>query len=123
MIQFDTNFLIQALVSGTQEESRMKGWLAGSDRLMISAVAWAEFLSGPLQASAESLARRIFPDPEPLIGIDAEKAAELFNQTGRRSRSLPDCMIAATAIRLGAALATSNVGDFGRFRTFGLILA
>jgi predicted nucleic acid-binding protein len=47
----------------------------------------------------------------------------LFNQTGRRSRSLADCMIAAVAIRCGARLATLNAGDFQPVTAHGLNLA
>ena len=46
-----------------------------------------------------------------------------LNQTGRRSRSLADCMIGAVAIRCGAKLATINASDFHPFLPFGLILA
>jgi hypothetical protein len=47
-------------------------------------------------------------------------AADLFNKTGRRSRSLADCLIAAVAIRCGAKLATVNTGDFQAFVQYGL---
>ena len=57
------------------------------------------------------MARQIFPLPEPFLAADAGLAARLFNQTGRRLRSLADCMIAAVAIRCGARLATNNVAD------------
>jgi predicted nucleic acid-binding protein len=49
--------------------------------------------------------------------------ADLFNKTGRRSRSLADCLIAAVAIRCGAKLATVNTGDFQVFVQYGLTLA
>jgi predicted nucleic acid-binding protein len=66
---------------------------------------------------------QIFPSPEPFIAADAALAASLFNQTGRRSRSLADCMIAAVAIRCGAKLATVNSHDFHPLVAHGLILA
>jgi len=50
-------------------------------------------------------------------------SALLFNKTGRRSRSLADCMIAAIAIRCGASLATINTADFQPFVQYGLALA
>jgi predicted nucleic acid-binding protein len=66
---------------------------------------------------------RSFPIPEPFLPVDAALAASLFNHTGRRSRSLADCMIAAVAIRCGAKLATLNTGDFQPLTGHGLILA
>jgi predicted nucleic acid-binding protein len=80
-------------------------------------------LCGPLDTHAETIARQIFPNPEPFLPADAVLAARLFNQTGRRSRSLADCMIAAAAIRCGAKLATGNTADFQPFLSHGLILA
>jgi predicted nucleic acid-binding protein len=68
-------------------------------------------------------ANTLFPNQEALLGADAVQAAFLFNQTGRRSRSLADCMIAAVAIRRGARLATSNENDFQLFASLGLLLA
>ena len=40
---------------------------------------------------------------------DAARGAELYNATGRRRGSLADCLIAATCLRLNAAIATDNV--------------
>lgn len=65
----------------------------------------------------------LFPAPEPFLASDARKAAELFNATGRRSRSLADCQIAAVALRCEARMATANALDFTPFETHGLTLA
>ena len=58
-----------------------------------------------------------------LLEVDAERAAHLFNETGRRSKSFADCCIAAAAVRAGAKLATSNEDDFKRMVPHGLQLA
>jgi predicted nucleic acid-binding protein len=65
----------------------------------------------------------MFSNVEVLSAADAEMAAQLFNNTGRRSRSLADCMIATVAIRCGARLATINTTDFQPFVQHGLALA
>lgn len=123
MIHLDTNFLIDALVAGSPQEARLVAWLSAGETLGISAVAWGEFLCGPLSPAAEALARQLLPLAEPLTRGDAEQAARLFNATGRRTKSYADCCIAATAIRDQAALATSNVADFEPFAAHGLQLA
>ena len=69
------------------------------------------------------LARSFLTPPEAFLVQDALKAAELFNLTGRRSRSLADCQIAAVALRLGVHVATTNVADFAPFQAHGLLLA
>ena len=123
MIHLDTNFLVSALQLGTAEESKVNSWLSGNEILGASAVAWAELFCGPLSARDESMARQMFSHIDVLSGTDAEMAAQLFNKTGRRSRSLADCMIAAVAIRCGARLATINTADFQPFVQYGLALA
>ncbi len=123
MIHFDTNFLIQTVVAGSSAHEKFRAWTQAQEDCNASSIAWAEFLCGPLDAPAEAIARQIFPNPEPFLSADAVLAARLFNQTGRRSRSLADCMIAAVAIRCGAKLATSNTADFQAFQSHGLILA
>ena len=122
MIQFDTNFLIQATVRGSPAHGQLRVWSAAGEAFGISSIAWAEYLCGPLDATGEALARQVFPNPEPFLALDAAVAADLFNKTGRRSRSLADCMIAAVAIRCGAGLATHNSADFALFQQFGLRL-
>jgi len=123
MIHLDTNFLIDALVPGSPHEKRLVSWMATTETIGISAVAWGEFLCGPFSPAAEKFARQMLSTAEPLDRSIAEKAAELFNATGRRSKSYADCCIAATAINHGAALATSNLADFTPFAAHGLTLA
>jgi len=123
MIHFDTNFLIQATKAGSPAHIKFKEWSAANESFGVSTVVWTEYLCGPLDATTEALARSIFPAPEMFIEPDSVLAARLFNQTGRRSRSLADCMIAAVAIRCGAKLATINAADFQPFTPHGLALA
>lgn len=123
MIHLDTNFLIQISVAGSVAHAQFAAWGAAQEAVNVSTIAWAEFLCGPMDATGEALARQIFPQPEPFVAADAAMAASLFNQTGRRSRSLADCMIAAVAMRCGARLATLNAGDFQPLTSHGLNLA
>jgi len=123
MIHLDANFLVCALKPGSAEATKLQGWRAAGETLRISSIAWAEFLCGPLSVQDEVQARQLFSRSEPFLTADAAKAAELFNQTGRRSRSLQDCMIAAVALRCGTRLATGNVSDFRPLTAFGLVLA
>jgi predicted nucleic acid-binding protein len=123
MIHLDTNFLIQISVEGSVAHTQFAGWAALSEDINVSTIAWAEFRCGPMDAAGETLARQIFPQPEPFLSADAVLAADLFNKTGRRSRSLADCMIAAVAIRCGAKLATLNTADFQPFANHNLTLA
>ena len=121
MIHLDANFLIGALQS-EQPRKQVLEWSTSSQYINMSSVAWAEFLSGPVTEAETIEVRSLIDDIEHFGERDARVAADLFNQTGRRSRSLPDCMIAALAIRCGATLATVNLRDFRRFEPFGLKL-
>ena len=123
MIHFDTSFLIRALVKGTPAEKRLLEWRGRGEVFGMSAVAWSEFLCGPLPRDLKQVATRMIALPEPFLASDAEIAADLFNLTGRRSRSLADCQIAAVAMRVNAAISTSNESDFKPFVQFGLTLA
>lgn len=122
MIHVDTNFLIQALLPGSSSGAKFQTWLQDGEDLGISSIAWSEFLCGPLTAADATLAESLVGTPEPFFASDARKAAELFNLTGRRSRSLADCQIAAVALRCNARIATSNSSDFALFQNHGLIL-
>jgi predicted nucleic acid-binding protein len=123
MIHLDANFLIQALVPSSSAEANLQTWRKDGEDLGICSIAWSEFLCGPLTHDEEVLAQMLFPVPEPFLSSDAHKAAELFNATGRRSRSLADCQIAAVALRCEARMATGDVTDFTPFQSHGLTLA
>lgn len=123
MIQFDTSFLIRALVRDSREDQRLRRWLAEARLVGISTIAWAEFLCGPIGESEIELAHRIVGEPIPFTPTDGATAADLFNRSGRRRGSFLDCLIAAPAVSAGAELATANEKDFRRFETMGLRLA
>ena len=103
MIHLDTNYLIGLPVKGSAAALEVDGWLASGESLAASAIAWTEFLNGPVTplevVRAEAvLQSRIIPFGQG----EAALAAELFNKTGRRRGSRFDCLIAATAIRAQA---------------------
>lgn len=122
-VHLDTNFLIHALQRGSREDQLLRAWLAADVSVGISAMAWAEFLCGPVEDAQRDLARRLIVTPVPLDVGSAERAAAMFNDTGRRRGSLGDCLIAATTVNAGAELATRNVADFKRLSDAGLVLA
>ena len=123
MIHLDTNYLVRGLVTGSPESGKIDGWMLSEEELGVSALAWGEYLCGPLTAAEETAARELIQTVEPVNRDVSELAARLFNSTGRRSRSFADCVIAATAIIAGARLATNNSADFSRFVSHGLVLA
>lgn len=123
MIHLDTNFLIRALVPGSREDEQLRGWLRMRMPVGVSAVSWTEFLCGPVRTDDVTIAAEVLREPEPFLADDSALAARLFATGGRRRGSLADCMIAATAIRVDAELATTNTNDFRRFETAGLKLA
>ena len=50
MIHLDTNYLIGLLVHGSAPALDVDKWLASGEDLAASAVAWSEFLNGPVTA-------------------------------------------------------------------------
>ncbi len=122
-IHLDTSFLIRALDPTLQEAATLLAWLESRHSIAMSTLAWSEFLCGPLQEGDEEVARTIVQRHLPISLEEASEAARLFNHGGRRRNSLPDCLIAATALVDRAVLATSNPNDFERFADAGLQLA
>jgi len=113
-LHLDTSFLIRALIPASAENSQLRKWLEEDRTPMMSTVAWAEFLCGPLRDRHLEQATLIVEDHLPFTSDDAALAAELFNGAGRKRRLFRDCLIAATALHQGAELATSNQEDFQR---------
>ena len=123
MIHLDTNYLIGLAVRGSVPAQKVDDWLAAGEPLAASALAWTEFLNGPVSAAEIALvesviAERIMAFEKPAAIL----AATLFNQTGRRRGSRFDCLIAATAILADAEMATENQADFKAFVPHGLRL-
>ncbi len=122
MILLDTNYLIGVLVKDSPEARRIRGWLRSED-LCTTAIAWYEFLSGPVTEEGVSLVSALLRDRVlPFTGDQAQEGARLWNAIGRQRRLRIDAMIAGAAVVTGAVLATSNLEDFELFRDHGLTL-
>lgn len=123
MIHLDTNYLIGLLVRGSREASEVDQWLAAGESLASSAIAWSEFLNGPVIALEVNQVETVLQSQIVSFGrSEAALAADLFNKTGRRRGSRFDCLIAATAIMNQSEFATLNVADFKVFTPHGLKL-
>ena len=123
MILLDTNYLIRALVDGTEEGVQISNWLDEGEELCTSAIAWYEFLSGPVDEDGVDLIRDLLQSRVlPFAADTAAEAARLFNAAGRMRRLRVDAMIAASAIISGTHLATENEADFAVFTGDGLKL-
>jgi predicted nucleic acid-binding protein len=124
MIHLDTNYLIGLLIQGSPQALEVDGWLAAGEAMATSAIAWSEFLNGPVTPLEVSRVESVLQSRILAFGrAEAVLAAELFNQTGRRRGSRFDCLIAATAILSQAEVATANQSDFRAFVPDGLKLA
>jgi predicted nucleic acid-binding protein len=124
MIHLDTNYLIGMLVGGSREASDIDQWLGAGESVAASAIAWSEFLNGPVAPPEIAQVEIVLQSQIISFGkAEAALAADLFNKTGRRRGSRVDCLIAATAILNQSRLATLNHGDFKAFASYGLILA
>ncbi|HRP05077.1 MAG TPA: PIN domain-containing protein [Opitutaceae bacterium] len=123
MIHLDANYLILATVAGSPEEQRIRAWLARGDELATSSIAWMEFVSGPVSPAVVTAMAEVIDDRvHPVERKEAELAAKLFNEIGRKRALRYDCLIAAVAISAGAALATNNQSDYAQFVGKGLRL-
>ncbi|MGI8964772.1 MAG: PIN domain-containing protein [Limisphaerales bacterium] len=123
MIHLDTNYLIGLAVRGSSPAQNVDKWLAAGESLAASALAWTEFLNGPVSVDEITLVESVIEENlVPFEKPTAVLAARLFNQSGRRRGSRFDCLIAATAILADAGFATENQKDFAPFVAYGLKL-
>jgi predicted nucleic acid-binding protein len=123
MIHLDANYLILGNQAGTPEDAALRRWLEADELLAASAIAWMEFVSGPVSSPViESIRRALGDRIVAFTPAEAEMAAALYNAVGRRRTLRYDCMIAAAAIAAGAELATRNHADFIHFVPHGLKL-
>lgn len=123
MILLDTNYLIESLVVGSKAATEVSQWLGSGERIGIAAIAWYEFLCGPLTVEESDLAKAIVAGGiQPFMDREAKIAANLFNATDRKRTLRVDAMIAGTAIAAGARLAKRNLEDFSPFVPHGLVL-
>jgi len=123
MLHFDTNALIAMPVWARSGHPILQRVTSG-EPAAVSSLVWYEFQVGPLTSGESDLAlaflqRRVLP----LTIADAELAATIFNDVGRRRVFKTDAMIAAVAIRAQAELVTLNKRDFEPFFSMGLKLA
>lgn len=124
LIHLDTNILILSAEAGHAARDKLRQWRDDGAQLAVSAMAWAEFRCGPATPKLIKTWEVILS--KGIVPVDrkaADLAGELFNLSGRRSRSLPDCLIAACAIQSRAQLATLNGSDFEPLLAHGLVLA
>ncbi len=120
LICLDTNYLIQALVTGSYESRDIQAWFRSGEHLVTPMPAWFEFLCGPVTPLQVVTVRGFLAE---ILGFDepqALEAARLFNAVNRRRELRVDAMIAGTATVAGARLATANREDFSPFEPFGL---
>ena len=123
MVHLDTNCLVDIHAP----KSRVRFWLREKlrlgERVSCSALAWAEYLCGPLSREERELSWQLIEgSPAKLDSFVAELGAQFFNATGRRRGSLADCLIAATAVSHNAVFITLNERDFLPFESLGLKL-
>ena len=59
MIHLDTNYLIGLLVKGSPQALEVDGWLAAGQPLAAGAIAWTEFLNGPVSSLEVSHAEAV----------------------------------------------------------------
>ena len=124
MIHLDTNYIVGLVTPRSPLEPQILAWMNAGEKFAASSIAWSEFLTGPVTAGEISDASRILDNR--IVGFgaaEAQRAADIFNLTGRKRPTRTDCFIAATAMCARVRLATNNTKHFAVFVPHGLALA
>lgn len=122
-VLLDTNVLVALSDPRHSLFQRVEAALQNGVSLMTCAVAWHEYMCGPL--NPEDRRRVLLMLENRVLTLDrndAEVAAMLFNRSGRRRGSKADCLIAAVALRRDLPLLTANLKDFDPFISCGVHL-
>src|SRR6266581_1832949 len=65
LVEFDSNFLVAVLRAGGSQSEALQRWVRAGARIQISAIAWSEYLCGPLEPALVPVARKLLSSIEP----------------------------------------------------------
>lgn len=115
MILADTSAWIEyERATGSRAHHRIRDLIADGGDLAFTEPVVMEFVGGARMPSDAEDLRRLLVRTNPLpfdSGVDFDVAAEIYRRCraqGMTPRGFIDCMIAAVALRTGAALLTEN---------------
>ena len=95
----------------------------GAIEIVVSAIAVAEVLAGPLKAGNEALAnrmRRALAQWE-IVPVDADLAALAARLRASAGLKLPDAIHAATALQSGSSALVTHDRDFSKLESLRII--
>ena len=102
MIHVDTNILIEMITLGSSMAKNLRQWLKTGEQLATSAIAWSEFLSGPVSQNQINGVRTILADQIVPFGVsEAATAASVQSSwaAARRARGFIYCCLSDTRRR------------------------
>jgi predicted nucleic acid-binding protein len=122
LVVVDTAPLIYLLEDHAQFARQFEGLFEAVDRdslhIAISTISMAEVLVGPLKQGRDALAKRY---EKALAGFEVVPVTLEISVTAARLRAttglrLPDALLAATALEVGAAALVTHDRDFSRLK-------
>lgn len=110
---FDTDILVDHLRGFPPAKNLLVGKREAQNQLIISAITEAELFAGRTMRDAESVERtELLLSVFEIVSVNSGVAREAGRLKREYDCSLPDALIAATAILLGAELITRNERHF-----------